>query len=107
MKTENLHIWIIGILTFLFSAFLFLIHISEFINVAVLKEVENYPFGCECVNSFSYKTAKHYSIASLLYSILFFLISFFSIRAVIRKKIKIILITLIVLITLFIGQYYI
>jgi len=107
MKTENIFIWAIGVFTAVFSAFLFLMHISEFINVAVLKETENYPFGCECVSSFSYKKAKHYSIASFLYSMTFSLISFFSIRAVIRKKIRVTLITFITLIATLICQYYI
>lgn len=104
---ENIFRWSIGIFSTMFSVFLFLIYISEFINVAFLKEIENYPFGCECVSKFSYRTEIHYSIVTLLYSIFFLMISIGSIRSIIRKKIKITLIAFILLVIIFITQFYI
>jgi hypothetical protein len=107
MTTEKIFIWIVGIFTTAFSGLLFIIHISEFINIAILKEIENYPFGCECVNKFSYKSAQHYSIASLLYSITFLATSILSYKVLIKNKIKTILMIFFILVLLFICQFYI
>ena len=107
MRAKKISTWIIGVFTTVFSGLLFLIHVSEFINVAFLKEIENYPFGCECINKFSYKSAKHYSVASVLYSIIFLGISLLTCKSTIKRKTKIILMTTLLLIITFICQFYI
>jgi len=107
MKTENMFIWIIGIFTIAFSGLLFLVYISEFINVTFLEEIENYPFGCECIDRFSYKSVIHYSIASLLYSLIFLVTSLLGLKSILKKKTKIVLLTFFILIIGFICQFYI
>ena len=57
---------------------------SEFYEVGILKNVENYPFGALC----QYESAKNYTIYSLVLGILWTFVSVLSLISIFNKNLK-------------------
>lgn len=82
---------------------------SEYINVAILKNIENYPFGGEgpVAGVNYYENASAYSMAMLYYTISGLVISLTLWLALLKEKIKLLLLGVLMLIVNIIITYII
>ena len=88
MKVNNKKIgieyWVVIILSYTLSIFLFVLNLSEFIKVGILKNKNNYPFGIEGI--WYYKTASTYSFYCLTWSFILLIPILFCTFGIIKKK---------------------
>jgi len=61
-------------ITILLSGFFASIGLSEFYNVAIIKDTDLYPFGGNGPVPYYYKTAELYSTVNLIYGLIFVII---------------------------------
>jgi hypothetical protein len=86
LKYRNINSWFLFILTLVLTAFFSFSNLSEFIEVAILKQTKAYPFGGEGTTPWYYKSARHYSSYMLVFGIGFIITMVFSIMAFLKFK---------------------
>lgn len=78
----------ISLFTITISGFWGLLNFSEWYNIAILDNTENYPFGGEGPVPYFYKTAELYSLINFTWFIIFFTVMFSAIIALYKGNLK-------------------
>lgn len=88
IKQFHINFWILAVTAFMFSGLMTAINLSEFINIGILKQTSDYPFGIEGDTPWYYKTSKLYAIKNLIFGILFLILFISNIYALIKRKVN-------------------
>ena len=93
--------WTSTLLSLLFAT----VNLTEFINVEILKQAKNYPFGGEGPTPWYYLTSDLYAIVCLVFGLLFMTTFLLTIRENKKKRSKVLLTLFLITIILIITQY--
>jgi len=95
----------ISILTICIGILLTFLNLREFYVVGILKQTQEYSFGCEGTTAYYYKTAGLYSIVTLIWGLIYLTTLTFALKATIKGERKKGLIVSVVILFLLLTEF--